>query len=187
MALLESYSQPVRPAILAAFAPILTHRDIAKHERLHEAGKDGRHLYFVESGILRAYYLLDGRDVTAHFAVAGDSITSPDSFIRCQASKYFIEALADTVAYVIERGQLDNFLERHPEHERLARLYTEEMYMDLLRRSESLTFLTARQRYTNLLEAKAGGLATGTVGPRSLLPGYEPGDPQSGPGGAVAF
>ncbi|WP_116107502.1 Crp/Fnr family transcriptional regulator [Lewinella sp. IMCC34191] len=137
--------------ILQAFAPILTQRTMAKNERLHEAGRVGNRLYLVESGLLRAYYLLDGRDVTAHFATAGESVTAPDSFLRCQPSRYYIEALADSQAYVIERQDLEDYLDRHPEYERLARLYTEDLYMDLLRRSESMTFLSAQERYANLL------------------------------------
>ena len=150
--------------LLTAFGPICTRQHFSKNEQLQVAGKVGRRLYLIEAGIMRAYYLLEGREVTAHFAVAGESITAPDSFMLGLPSRYFIEPLADTVAYVIERQALEGYLDRHPEFERLARRYTEHVYVDLLRRSESLTFLSARERYANLLSERPAILEHAPLG-----------------------
>ncbi len=150
--------------VLTAFAPILTERGVGKHEQLHAAGSASRQLYLVRSGILRAYYLLDGRDITAHFAVAEECVTAPDSFLLGEGSKYYIEALQDTMAYVVQRNEMESYLLQHPECEKLARRFTESIYIDLLRRSESLIFLSAKQRYDNMLRERPDILELAPLG-----------------------
>ena len=137
---------------MTSFAPILEIHEYPRRTAFHTAGWVCHSLFLVESGVLRAYYLLDGRDVTAHFALPGYSITAPDSFITGRPSRYHLEALTDTRAYAVERTALEHFLGEHPQHERLARQFTQLLYLELLDRMESMVFLTARERYDRLVD-----------------------------------
>ncbi|RYZ74520.1 MAG: cyclic nucleotide-binding domain-containing protein [Proteobacteria bacterium] len=55
-----------------------------KNEILLSSGQVCRHLYFVQQGSLRGYYILDGKEVTHWFAVENDFVTSFHSFITRQ-------------------------------------------------------------------------------------------------------
>ena len=149
---MEINSNALYQNILDVFAPILETHDFPRRTVLHEAGRICPRLYLVESGLLRAHYYLDDRDVTAHFALPGYSITAPDSFITGRPSRYHLEALTDTRAYAVERTALEHFLGEHPQHERLARQFTQLLYLELLDRMESMVFLTARERYDRLVD-----------------------------------
>ena len=140
--------------LLLAFAPIFQHVTFRKGEHVHSAGRVAHHLYLVESGVLRAYYTHEGKDVTAYLATAGMSITPPDSFIRGVPSKYHVEALEKSAALTVTRADLEAYLAAHPEHEHLVRRYTEQLYVELVERTDSLIFLTAKQRYDALLSAR---------------------------------
>jgi CRP-like cAMP-binding protein len=141
------YVSTLQDAVIEEFAPILRHQSFLKGERIHEAGKVCPHLFLVETGILRVYYLDDIKDITANFAFKGGAITAPDSFIFGKPSKYTIEALEASTVYAVDRKELEDFLELHPQHEKLARKFTQAIYMELLERLESLVFKTAQERY----------------------------------------
>ena len=139
-----------------AFNEIMEYSEIPAGTQLHTAGYICKKLYFVEKGALRAFYYFKGNDVTAHFATEKGSITAPDSFIKGAVSKYNIEALTDTKVHIVNKTDLNQYLIAHPELERLARFYTEEVYLEMLERVENMVFLTAKERYKILLESHPG-------------------------------
>jgi len=141
-----------RQEITENFAPVLIERNFRKGEIIHNAGKVCPHLFLVNSGILRAFYFKDGKDITAHFAFAHEAITAPDSFILEKPSKYNLEALEDSRVFCVNNNDLENYLAQHPHLEKLARKFTQAIYLELLERIESLVFLSARERYQNLFQ-----------------------------------
>ena len=148
----SSYTSELHGEITEKFAPILVERRLKKGEIVHEIGKVCPHLYLVKSGILRAFYFKDGRDITAHFAFAKEAITAPDSFILGKPSKYSLESLEDSHVLAVDHRQLEVFLEENPHLEKLTRQFTQAIYLELLERLESIVFLTAKERYEQLLK-----------------------------------
>lgn len=139
-----------------AFDEIMEYSEIPACTTLHNSGSICTNLYFVEEGALRAFYYFKGNYVTAHFATDKGSITAPDSFIKGAVSKYNIETLTDSKVFVIKKLILEQHLKQYPELERLARQYTEQVYMEMLERVESMVFLTAKERYNKLLKNHPG-------------------------------
>lgn len=147
-----SHVANLQPSVLAQFAPVLTLQSYTKGEAVHTAGRVCHNLHLVQSGALRAFYFKEDKDITAHFAFSNEAITAPDSFIMGAPSKYHIEALEESSVYTVDRLELEKFLDEHPELERLARKFTEAIYLELLERIESLVFLSAAERYNTLLK-----------------------------------
>jgi len=145
-------SDELTKSILSTFAPILRSMVCNKGQILHEENTICNELFLVKRGILRAYYHLEGRDITAHFALENDAITAPDGFISRKRSRYNIEVLESGEVWVVNHHDLEEFLEEHAAYERLARKFTEQIYMDLLERVEGLVFWSAREKYEALVE-----------------------------------
>ena len=80
------------PKVLADFQSILTEESLKKGHLLHREGAICRRLYLIKKGLARAYYYRDGKDITAHFASEGGSITAIDSFIQKKRSRYTNES-----------------------------------------------------------------------------------------------
>lgn len=118
---------------------------------LHREQTVCKHIYFVTHGIVRSYYVKDGKDITAHFAMDFGAISAADSFIFNRPSRYNLEVLEDARMYSMTRVQLEEFLEKHPFYEHTARLFVEQLYMDLVDRVEMLMFYNAQERYEALL------------------------------------
>lgn len=147
-----SYTTDLYDEITEKFSPVLTEKSFRKNQTVHQAGKVCRDLHLVKSGILRAYYFKEDKDITAHFAFPREAITAPDSFILAQPSKYSLEALEDSTVLAVDRQGLEEFLLKNPEKERTTRQFTQAIYLDLLERLESMVFLSATERYELLLK-----------------------------------
>lgn len=74
------------------FIPI----DFKKNEIIHEEGKICRHFYFLESGLIRFFYNIDGNEVTKTFTKAPYCFTSKTSFRKQIPSDESIQALEFT-------------------------------------------------------------------------------------------
>ncbi|MEM8896430.1 MAG: Crp/Fnr family transcriptional regulator [Bacteroidota bacterium] len=138
--------------VLTHFTPILKEEQFPIRRRLHTENKICDNLYLVVSGVIRAYYYIDGKDVTAHFASENDAITAPDSFIRRKRSRYNIEVLEDAKVLVVNYYELEKYLIENPHLERLARKFTESIYIELLDRIEGLVFFSAADKYRQLVK-----------------------------------
>ena len=141
---------------VANLSPILTATHVEKGERLHEENATCYDLFLVEAGVLRSFYFVDGKDVTAHFAMEYGIIGAADSIVRGKKSRYNIEALERSDVYVLDYREMESFLDRHPHLERSARRLTQLIYIDLVERLEGMTFLSAKDRYEHLMQRYPG-------------------------------
>jgi len=137
--------------VLEDFSGILTEKSYPKGFPLHREQNVCHELYFITSGAARSFYHKDGRDITAHFAIDLGVVTAADSFIRKKPSRYNVETLEQSTILSMSRTGLDDYLIQNPQYERTARLFLEELYMDLADRMASLMFFSAQERYQDLI------------------------------------
>jgi CRP-like cAMP-binding protein len=137
--------------VLQNFSVILKEQHYSKGYQLHREQTICQRLYLVKSGIIRAYYHKDGKGITAYIAVDHGMVTAVDSFIQKKPSRFNIETLEKTTVLTTSRSDLRNFLNQHPQFEPTARLFLEELYMELADRMESMMFHNAQERYDALV------------------------------------
>jgi CRP-like cAMP-binding protein len=124
---------------------------LPKGALLVQEGRSCRHLYFLQEGALRGYYLLDGREVTHWFGFGPEFVTSFHSFTTGQAAVENIQLLEGSVLWSISKETLGGLLDRFHELERLVRLAYEHYYIRLEERFVNGQFRTAAERYAQLL------------------------------------
>ncbi|RYY88579.1 MAG: Crp/Fnr family transcriptional regulator [Chitinophagaceae bacterium] len=140
--------EETRAAISAAFE----HQQLAKGDYLVRAGQHCRHLYFLEEGALRGFYLLDGKEVTHWFALAEEFVTSFHSFSTGTASVESIQLLEPAQLRAISKDKLTQLLNEFPLLERVLRLAYERYYVRLEERFVNAQFRSAADRYRDVLE-----------------------------------
>jgi CRP-like cAMP-binding protein len=69
----------------------------SKNDHLLTEGKTCRHLYFLEKGALRGYYILDGKEITHWFGFENDFVTSFHSFITQEPAVENIQFLEGSI------------------------------------------------------------------------------------------
>lgn len=124
---------------------------LPKGEYLVKEGSRCRHLYFLESGALRGYYNLEGKEVTHWFGFAQDFVTSFHAFITGQPAVENMQLLEGSILWAITKEALNNLLNAHHDAERLLRIAYEKYYIRLEDRYVNAQFKTAAERYEDLL------------------------------------
>jgi CRP-like cAMP-binding protein len=123
-----------------------------KNDYLLNEGSICRHLYFVQQGALRGYYMLDGKEVTHWFGFEKDFVTSFHSFITQEPAVENIQLLEGCLLWAISKETLAGLFNQFHEIERLVRIATEKYYIRLEERFVNSHFKTATERYEHLLE-----------------------------------
>lgn len=123
-----------------------------KSDILLKEGNVCRHLYFIESGALRGFYNLDGKEITHWFGFENDFVTSFHSFITGEAAVENIMFLEYSVVWAIPKEKIQDLFDQFHETERLVRIVYEKYYIRLEERFVNAQFKTAAERYENLLQ-----------------------------------
>ena len=121
-------------------------------------------IFFIKSGLMRGYYLDDGKEVTNWFAKESEFATCFYAFITNKNSFEIIETLEDSELTQISSSSLQNLYTRFPETERIGRIITENYYIKLEERLLNLQFKTAKERYQSLILSKPFLLQRASLG-----------------------
>jgi CRP-like cAMP-binding protein len=140
-------SEPLRDHL----SSILRMQEFPKKEYLLRNGNTSKQIFFIESGLVRCFYVRDRDEISSWFMKEGDVIISVESFFTQQASHENIQAIEDTVVYGIYYQQLQDIYRRYPEFNFIGRVLTEKYYTLSERRLYSMRLQSAEARYSYLL------------------------------------
>ena len=134
------------------FGSLLTEKKIAKKALILKEGQVCKYINFVESGILRAFYLdKTGKESTVMFAVANWWVTDMYCFVNQRPAMLNIEALEDSCVLQLLKEDLDELYDKVPKFERFFRIILQNAYVrEQLRVIENLS-LSTEERYTNFI------------------------------------
>lgn len=146
----KSYNFPENDALL-----LLSQMDLIefkKHHKIIREGERNSNLFIINEGIIRAYSLVDGIDITHWFVTEGDAFFSVWSYISDSCSRITLETITDCSAYSISRTKLNELYNSSLTWSNIGRriveqhcLLTENWLMNWERP-------TAKERYLAVLE-----------------------------------
>lgn len=120
-----------------------------KGELVLDANKVCKESYFILEGILRTYFLKDGKEISEYFSGIDEWVNSPRSFMQREKDIYYIDAIENTEAYVINVNDLVYLFDNFPEMERYARLSMGTVFGHFMERITSMRFTSAKERYNH--------------------------------------
>jgi CRP-like cAMP-binding protein len=138
-----------------AFLSIALQKDVPKNEVLLREGNLCNQIYFIEKGTARTFYYRDGKDITYWIATEGEFVGSMASFFSRTPSNKYVETLENSVLWVFDYYKLENLYSKSKELERMGRLFASYGIAVLEKKFDDYHFLTAKERYTRLLERRA--------------------------------
>ena len=127
-------------------------REYRRKEFVLKAGHICRHIYFVQSGLLRSFYENEEKEVCSWFMKEGDMVLSVESFYQQKVSYESIQALEDSQLYYISYSDLNYIYTHFPECNRSGRLVTEKYYQLWTRQLVALRMKQAPEKYAWLRE-----------------------------------
>jgi CRP-like cAMP-binding protein len=143
----------VQEADWQQIARCLELRPVKAGALLVEAGRVCRHVYFLESGLLRYYIWKDGTDITKFFTEAPYLFTSQRSFAEQRPATESVEAVEDSVVWQLSYTDAFGLLEL-PAWATFVRRLTQQVqqYTEVI--LEELQTETAESRYQKLLRER---------------------------------
>src|SRR5690349_4486615 len=123
---------------------------LEKETHLIKAGQYCDNYYFVETGSLRIYTMVDNLVVTNWFAFEGNFFTDLESYTyQCQA-KFNVQAVENCTILYISRKNMSILLEKYPAWGDLVRKTWEQAFIRLAQIVLTVQTLSAQKRYEHL-------------------------------------
>ncbi len=134
-------------------APEIETKKFTRGEFLLQKGQVCRHSFFIEKGLARFYSIDDsGKEHILQFAPENWFVTDRESVYCHAASTYFIDAIEDTEAVLIDTRLTEYIAEINP----LFRTYNEQILQNHIRHLQNrinlLISASAEQRYLDFIQ-----------------------------------
>ncbi|MEO0469093.1 MAG: Crp/Fnr family transcriptional regulator [Bacteroidota bacterium] len=139
-------------ARLHEIIPYLSSRNIPLGEYQLQEGRICKEIAFIEKGLLRLYYLRDGKEITHCFCREKSISTSYRSLISQEASDIAIQAVENSSLLLFSYDSLKALYKQHPFWQQMGRLLAEGEYVVREDHSRFLHDLSAKERYEHILE-----------------------------------
>lgn len=123
---------------------------VSRDEYIITAGKTENYFYYVSSGVLRAYALNNGADVSVGFSYDGDYSGAYDSFLAQKPTDLFIQALTDAELLRINYHDLMSLFDKYKSVERWGRILNANILIGIGRRQLEVRSYTAEERFERL-------------------------------------
>lgn len=117
-----------------------------------KAGKQCNQLCFVQSGLLRIFVDLDGREVTQWISSKGYFVADLASLLFQSPSRWNMQALTDMNIFIIERKDYNRIGELIPKWPETEKLFLAHCFTMMEDRIFSFISMTAEERYNFFFE-----------------------------------
>lgn len=121
-----------------------------RNEFLTQAGQVEKYFYFVEEGVIRAYILKDGNEISIGFSYDNDYSGAYDSFLDQKPSDIYLQALTKCSILRISFDDLTEMFDSHKGIERWGRIFNSKILIDMARRQIEVRAFSAEERFDRL-------------------------------------
>ena len=138
---------PMTAGLKAALEQHIELISLHKKDLLIKEGQSVRYIYFITEGIVRMYYLHDGKEITTRINKEGDVIFSIDAFYNNSAETVNIEAVENVQLARLSFDVLSKLFNEFLELNYIARVLSDRYIIDYERRLHILRKLTAKEKW----------------------------------------
>ena len=124
---------------------------IRRRQLLIEADKRCPWAYFIETGVTRSYWLVDGQEITTSFSIEGSIVFSMDELYYDRPSEEYVEALEDAGGFMIRVDDLRELFATDLDLANWGRVIHQNEYRRLHRSHKERLTLPAAGRYEAFL------------------------------------
>jgi CRP-like cAMP-binding protein len=138
---------PLSDAVKTRLTSILKTKTVKRKDYLLREGQFCNHVYFIEKGLVRVYYLKDGIEICSGLLCEGGVIISVNSFFNRMSSYEFIQAIEDTIVHYITYDELEALYKDLIEFNVVGRKLITNYYVMSEERNYLLRKQTASEKY----------------------------------------
>ena len=123
-----------------------------KGELLSKQSQYNNTVFFVEEGLLRMFYYENGKDITTNFYSEGKITANIDTLFKNQPTRNNIETLEKSVITTCNFNKLEELCSVSLTAANFSRYILGNLMIEMSRRIFSLQYMTAKEKYIQLLE-----------------------------------
>ena len=123
-----------------------------KGERILSEGEVCTGISYIEKGLVRQYYIKNGKEVTEHLGVDHSIFMCIESLFKEEPSHLQVEALEPTLVYILPKAKLEAAAMRNVNIQMLYRKILEESLIQSQVHDDLMRFETAPNKYKRLCE-----------------------------------
>ncbi len=140
------------PKVFEELIPHLIKKSIVSGDFFLQQGKICKSIAFIEKGIMRLFYLHDGKEITNCFCKENTITCSYSSLITQKESHIAIQAVEYTELIVLPYASLMKLYEKNLFWQQVGRLAAQNEFITTESHNRFLRDLSATERYTQILE-----------------------------------
>lgn len=125
---------------------------LKKGEYIIQAGQVERYFYFVHDGVLRAFMINNGVDISVGFTYNGDFSGAYDSFLQQQPADWSMQATSQAELLRIGYSDLMEMFDRYKSVERWGRIFNAQALIGIARRQVEVRSFSAEERFDRLFK-----------------------------------
>lgn len=123
-----------------------------KGERILSEGEVCTGISYIEKGLVRQYYIKNGKEVTEHLGVDHSIFMCIESLFKEEPSHLQVEALEPSLVYILPKAKLEAAAMRNVNIQMLYRKILEESLIQSQVHADLMRFETAPNKYKRLCE-----------------------------------
>lgn len=139
---------PLSEKTLNLISELFVADELKKGEYFIKREQFAKEIAFLETGIVRAYYInSNGKEYNKHFFSSPSIIGSYASLISKQKNKIAQQALTDCKIWKVPFHKIEELSKRNYEIERLRRIIAENYFLNTEKKELEMAMLDAEKRY----------------------------------------
>ncbi len=144
-----------RSEMFETVLPYLSIKKIEAGDYFLEEGRICKNIAFIEEGLMRLFYLNDGKEVTRCFCKENTITCSYKSLITNTPSELSIQAIEPTKLVVFSYHSLQKLYEKELFWQQVGRLAAENEFINTECHNRFLSDLSATEKYKEVIESDA--------------------------------
>lgn len=140
------------PEAIGLLAEIIIPLKYKRGAKVLDEGEVCNHMYYIEKGLTRQFYIKNGKEVTEHIEYEGGIVVCIESFFLKEPTKLMIETLEPSTIYAIPHDKLKELTRTSYEFCTLMFSFLEHSLIMSQRKADTLRFESAKERYLRTLK-----------------------------------
>ena len=153
---IKSYYKRLVPALQEVdwqnLEKYLSVQKLKKGELLTRSGEVCNQVSFINKGLLRFFYVVDGKEICTGFVAENEYIAQYDSFLTRQPSSGNIDALEDCELINLSYDDIQELYKTIPIFETFGRKIAEILFIMISMQTTRLLTLSPEERYQSVIE-----------------------------------
>jgi len=130
----------------------LTIQHLKKGEFLIRNSEICRQVSFINKGLLRVFYLADGKEICTGFVCENEYISSYASFLTSQPSSENMDALEDAELINLSYSDMQKLYKSNPVFETFGRKMAETLFIKISLQTTRLLTMSPEERYLSVIQ-----------------------------------